>query len=106
MKKTKSIVTKYDTLCAFCGRSCETEHHLIFGGALRRLADEDGLKVPVCDYCHTISDVKNRIHDNPMAEKLSKIAGQLAYEKSRCAEGATEEEAREMFRQRYGGSYL
>lgn len=106
MKKTKSIITKYDTICSFCGRSCNSEHHLLFGGANRKLAEADGIKLPACDYCHTLNEVSRRIHDNPMAEKLSKMAGQLAYEKRRCAEGATEDEAREMFRRRYGGSYL
>lgn len=106
MKKTKSILTEYRDYCAFCGRPTTEEHHLIFGGALRPLAEEDGIKLPVCDSCHTFNSLAQRIHDNPMAEKLSKIAGQLAFEKSKCAEGFTESESREMFRKRYGESYL
>lgn len=104
--KTKGIVTKYNKNCAFCGRPCETEHHLLFGGSIRRIAEEDGIKLPACDWCHTLNAVKDRIHDNPMAEKLSKIAGQLAWEKHDVAQGYTEEEARERFRKRYGQSYL
>lgn len=106
MKKTKSIVTEYDQYCAFCGKPTMTEHHLIFGAALRNLAEEDGIKIPVCDDCHTLNPIKLRIHDNPIAEKLSKIAGQLAFEKRKCAEGVAEDDAREMFRRRYGVSYL
>lgn len=82
MKKSKSIVTEYSGICFCCGRPATEEHHLLFGGSVRRLAEEDGIKVPCCPYCHTQNDVKNRIHDNPMAEKLSKIAGQLAWEKT------------------------
>lgn len=29
-----------------------------FGGSVRRLAEEDGIKVPCCPYCHTQNDVK------------------------------------------------
>ena len=50
--------------------------------------------------------VAQRVHDNTTAEKLSKIAGQLAWEKHCVASGHTEDEARELFRKRYGRSYL
>jgi hypothetical protein len=50
---------------------------------------------------------KDRVlHGNFMAETLSKIVGQLAYEKKKCAEGFTEDDAREEFRRRYGKSWL
>lgn len=103
--KTKSIITKYRN-CAFCGRPCETEHHLLFGSSMRRLAEQDGLKLPACDNCHTLNAVKERIHDNPMAEKLSKMCGQLAFEKQKVVEGMSEDDARELFRKRYGQSFL
>lgn len=70
------------------------------------MAEQDGIKVPICEQCHTSGKVIERIHDNPMAEKLSKIAGQLAFEKRKCAEGFSEDDAREIFRKRYGRSYL
>ncbi|MBQ6091390.1 MAG: hypothetical protein IJL07_09020 [Lachnospiraceae bacterium] len=94
----KSIVTEYTEICIFCGRKAEGEHHLIFGTAGRELAEKDGLKVPICNDCHNIGEVKCRIHDNPMAEKLSKMLGQAIYE----AKIGTREE----FRMRYGKSYL
>lgn len=53
-----------------------------------------------------MGDVLERIHENPMAEKLSKIVAQLAWEKDAVAHGETEEEARNAFRIRYGESRL
>lgn len=41
-----------------------------------------------------------------MAEMMSKMMGQLAWEKRAVAGGKTEKEAREAFRSRYGISYL
>lgn len=97
-KKTKGIVTRYDRYCIFCGKPAEAEHHLLFGTSMRALAEKDGLKVPVCNDCHNMGDKLNRIHDNPMAEKLSKMLGQAIYE---AYIGD-----REQFRKRYGRSYM
>lgn len=99
-------LTKYTGYCFYCGRPCNTTHHLLFGNGMRPLADEDGITLPACDEHHTMGEVCRRIHDNPMAERLSKIAGQLAWEKHCVAQGRTEEEARELFRKRYKESYL
>ena len=107
MKKTKSIVTEYPDLCLICEGCAEEEHHLIFGSGLRPLAEADGIKAGICRKCHTGSfRAVDRIHDNPAAEKLSRIAGQLAWEKHCVAQGHTEAQARQMFRERYGKSYL
>jgi len=95
---SKGIVTSYSGICFFCGNPAECEHHLLFGKGIRPLAEEDGIKVPSCNRCHNIGMVKERIHDNPMAEKLSKMLGQAIYEK--------EIGTREDFRKRYGKSYL
>ena len=94
----KSIVTSYDGICFFCGREAEGEHHLIFGTGNRELCDKDGLTVPVCHDCHNMGNISSRVHDNPMAEKLSKMLGQAIFEASIGS--------REEFRQRYGKSYL
>lgn len=102
----KTILTEYDEYCIFCGKPTGTDHHLIFGRAHRRLADEDGLTVPACNECHVLGPLRSRVHDNPMAEKLSKMLGQMAYEKRQVANGCTEKEAREKFRKRYGLSYF
>lgn len=97
-KKTKGIATDYNTICFFCGRQKESEHHLLFGNGIRELAEKDGLKIPTCNRCHNMGPTKERIHGNPMAEKLSKILGQVIYEK--------ELGTREEFIKRYGKSYL
>lgn len=102
----KGIITKYEDYCIFCGTPCYEEHHLLFGIGVRNLAESDGIKVPICNKCHTSGKVLERIHDNPMAEKLSKMCGQIAWEKHKVAEGLSEDEARAAFRKRYGRSYL
>lgn len=102
----ETILTTYTQYCAFCGRPTENEHHLLFGKGIRPLAEDDGIKLPICARCHTMGNVAERIHDNVMAEKLSKICGQLAWEKHKVSMGHTEAEARELFRCRYGRSYL
>jgi len=94
----KGIVTEYKDICFFCGAPAECEHHLLFGSGTRQLADKDGLKVPSCNKCHNMGQINERIHENPMAEKLSKMLGQAIYE---CKIGTREE-----FRRRYGKSYL
>lgn len=116
----KGIVTEHREICFICGRQTEAEHHLIFGTAGRELSEKDGLKVPICNNCHNMGEVTRRIHRNPMAEKMSKIIGQLAWERQWILKDAVhdkdgdEEEtqalesriARKEFRSRYGISYL
>lgn len=99
------MITQYKDYCLFCGKPREAEHHLIFGPD-RKKADEDGLTAPACNDCHNMGAKDKKIHGNIMAEKMSKIIGQLVYEKRRVAEGMTEDEAREDFRGRYDKSYL
>ena len=91
------MLTNYDQLCIFCYRPKQDVHHLVFGRANRKLSDEDGLTVPVCRECHDL------LHKH---DKISKIIGQLAYERDRCAEGYGADAARDSFRMRYGKSYL
>lgn len=108
MSKSTIQDEKYSGYCFFCGKPLDrkNEHHCVFGNGLRKLADEDGLKVTTCDYCHTLGNVLNRVHDNPMAEKLSKMFGQAIYERNECAKGVTLEDARESFRKRYGKAFF
>jgi hypothetical protein len=113
----RSIVTNYEQYSVFSGTPTTTHHHLCFGKGIRPLAEQDGIWIPVTDAEHNMSPKGTvyQIHDNPAAEKLSKIAGQLAYEKHWIAEHralpfedskALEDEAREAFRKRYGKSFL
>lgn len=114
-----SIVTEYKEICAICGRESEAEHHLIFGTAGRELSEKDGLKIPICNNCHNMGCTSKRIHGNPMAERLSKMLGQMAWEKQWILKDAVhdpdgEEQAqmleariaRKEFMRRYGRSYL
>lgn len=115
----KSILTDYTELCAICGRESEAEHHLVFGTAGRELSEKDGLKIPICNNCHNMGNITCRIHGNPMAERMSKIIGQLAWEKEwilrdaihdlddeKEAQRLEAQIARKEFRKRYGVSYL
>ena len=101
------IHKRYLGNCAFCGRPLDIgeEHHLLFG-IDRKKADDDGLKVPICSNCHTQNEVSCRIHGNPMAEKLSKMLGQMAFEKEMALHGYDSEECRDIFQRRYKKSYL
>lgn len=101
-----SILTGNKDYCFFSGSPADCEHHLIFGSSNRQLAEEDGLKVPISNLCHNMGDIKERIHDNPMAEKLSKMLGQMAWEKEQIIKGIPPDTVREAFRKRYKKSYL
>lgn len=109
-KAMKSILTEYLEISAFSGRPAECVHHCIYGQGLRMLADEDKLLLPLTNSEHNMSSkgTINQIHGNSAAEKLSKIAGQLAYEKEYYRRKCKEEgdPARESFLKRYGCSYL
>lgn len=105
----KSIVTEYEDISVFSGKPKEVCHHLVFGRGLRELADQDGLWIPLTNAEHNMSPNGQRwqVHENAPAEALSKMAGQLAWEKHKIAEkGCSEHEARELFRKRYGISFL
>lgn len=94
------MITKYENYCSLCGSPRQNVHHCVFGFGKRNLADEDGLTMPLCSECHTF------IHGNGKASMMSKIIGQLEFEKHEVAKGKTEDEAREIFRKRYHQSYL
>jgi hypothetical protein len=121
MGKHKSIVTKYENFSAFSGSPKQCEHHLLFGRGIRQLADDDGIWIPLLDEEHNASKkgIKFQVHENPAAEKLSKMCGQLAWERKYLADKLASDEnlghqssddwmdeAREAFRQRYGESWL
>ena len=91
------MLTNFTNYCVICGKCKDDDHHLVFGRANRKLSDEDGLLIPVCREHHEF------FHKN---DKVSRIIGQLAYERDRCAEGYGIDAARESFRIRYGKSYL
>lgn len=85
-----SIITDYMEYCLICGKPRTDVHHVLIGSD-KHNADLDGLFIPICRECH------NFIHQHPQAVVMSKIIGQLAYEK---------EHTRNEFRARYRHSYL
>ena len=105
MKKTKSVVCRQTEYCAICGQPATQEHHLIFG-TNRHLAEAHGLKIPICANCHTAGLIPARIHDNPMAEKLSKMLGQAIFEREMAFRGADRDECKAIFRQEFGKTYF
>lgn len=97
-----------DEYCVFCGKRANCRHHLIFGGYNSRpIAESDDITILICNDCHTMGHITERIHDNPMAERLSKMLGQAIYERDRALAGQTDGAAiRAAFIKRYGKSYL
>lgn len=106
--ESRSVLVANENWSAINGLKAECRHHLIFGNGRRELAEEDGIWIPLTSDEHTTGELIRRIHDNPMAENLSKIAGQLAWESEyyREASGLVRFKARQAFRTRYGKSYL
>lgn len=108
---SKSIVTNYEDISAFSGAPTECIHHLIFGRGLRELSDIHGLWIPLTNAEHNMSakGTINQIHGNPVAEKLSKMLGQIAFEKEYYRKqlyNGDEDPAREKFRKIFNKSYL
>ena len=107
---SKSIITKYEDISAFSGAPAECTHHCVFGRGKRDLADKYGLWIPLTNAEHNMSakGLIHQIHENPAAEKLSKMVGQLAFEKEYYKKlcGATDDVARDEFRKIFGESFL
>lgn len=108
----KSKVTNTTEYCLFCGRPATQEHHLIFGTYGRGFSDRYGLTLPICPSCHNTAEYPvDRIHDNPKAERLSKMLGQAIWEKNYYKDlwyqlNKGDDEARERFIELNGISYL
>jgi len=100
-----SIITNDLEHCIICGSPTVAIHHAISGTANRKLADEDGLIIPLCPKHHNMDSCES-VHLNPTIAKWSKMVGQLAYEKEIVSTGLTAREARDMWIRRYGKSYL
>jgi len=80
--------------CYICGSTYNIEkHHMVFGSANRKKADEDGLWCNLCHSCH------QAVHNQDIWEK--KALQELAQEKYEEKIGT-----REQFIKRYGKSYL
>jgi len=97
----KSIFTDDLDHCIICGRPAERHH--IFGKFSRKKSEEDGLILPLCPEHHT--EGKNAVHLNYDMRRLTYILGQYAWE-SQYDGIAPKGVARDLFRERYGKSYL
>lgn len=107
--KLKSIITNDLEHDVITGEDGVVIHHCIFGNGLRKLADEDGLIIPLTPFHHNCADymIPASIHGGVITERLSKMVGQLAWEKEYYRKLSFENDpARDAFRRRYGRSYL
>ena len=78
---------------------------------MRDLSEKYGMKIPLMNREHNLSSkgTINQIHGNPAAEKLSKMLGQIAFEKEYYRKQLCKDEddpAREEFRKIFGRSFL
>lgn len=89
----KSIIDNGDR-CHECGAPATEIHHCLHGIGRRRLADKDGLTVPLCRRCHEILH-SSKGHD--MDRRYQKL-GEIFFLQS----GHTVED----FIARYGKNYL
>ena len=93
------MITDYKDYCLLCGKPRTDIHHLVFGNSKRKLADEDGLTIPLCREHH------ESMHNDKAMQAMSHILGQILYERNMCAQNYGVEAAKESFRLRYGKSY-
>lgn len=105
MKANEIVYTKTNVrLCAMCGKVATETHHLIYGASQRKLADEDGITMPLCRSCH------KDVHYLGKLGNLSKMFGQLMWEYWWLADFGDADSvvacAKKEFRERYGRSYL
>lgn len=96
------MITDFNDYCIICNKPAEI-HHIFKGVKHRSLATEDELVLPLCPEHHRGN---MSVHQKKEMNVLCQIIGQLAYEKSKVAEGMTEKEARVDFTRRYAKSYL
>lgn len=110
---SKSIITNFPDYCLICGKPREEMHHALYGNK-HKLADEDKLLMPLCNYHH--QDSKNGIHYNKEMKALSQMLAQACWERHYLAELLSTEidrptddilkDARDHFFKRYGENFL
>lgn len=75
----KSIIVEKMDRCCICGSKNVQMHHVFYGNANRKLADEDGLVVPLCLRHHL--DSSEGVHFNRQIDTMLKMEGQRAWER-------------------------
>lgn len=91
--KPSIIHTENKELCYICGQYATQTHHCWHGTANRKLADEDGLTVNLCERCHRALHDKGNF-DREL-QRIAQTKWMEYYEKSEAD-----------FRERYGKSRL
>ena len=80
----KSII-QTEKECYFCGATVGLEcHHILFGTALRKIADKHGFKVWLCLFHHR--DNKYGVHGNKELDVKLKRVCQRKYEEKHTRE--------------------
>lgn len=107
----KSIITNYLDVSCISGKPTECIHHAITGSYGRDFADKYGLLMPLTNEEHNLSG--DSIHLSRYGESLSKMIGQLAWEKEYYKKALKnmidlieDDPARSAFRKELGISYL
>lgn len=90
----KSVLVKDMEHCIVCGRDVINRHHVFHGTANRKLADQDGYWVPLCQEHHT---GRTGVHFSRNFDIALKQMAQRHFEESHT---------RQDFIGRYGKSYL
>jgi hypothetical protein len=104
-KKIRPRITEYMDSCIVCGMPAQW-HHALHGTANRKLADEDGLIIPLCPVHHVVG--KDAVHNCHTTDILCEIIGQLAFERNELADGTakTLAQAKMDFFKRYGKGFI
>lgn len=103
MRDSIIVNMKYADYDLIDGTTNVERHHCLMGSD-RDKADDDGLWVPLTKEHHTSGKVS--AHTCNEMRVLLEMLAQVSYERDRCAQGMSKEEARETFRKRYGRSFL
>jgi hemerythrin superfamily protein len=118
---TNSIIIKpeYMKICAICAKPFVEYHHCVHGTANRKLADREGLIVPLCPEHHNSS--KMSVHQNKEMKTLMHQFAQASWEREYMAKQIANvdkngldiktveewtDEAREEFRKICGQSWI
>ena len=75
----KSIIQEKQE-CFFCKRKDDLHLHHVCARRNRANSDKFGLTIYLCSYHHNMSD--DSVHFNPIYDKLTKIIGQLYFERT------------------------
>ena len=103
-KKVNGYKGKADRVCAYTGRPF-AERHEIFCGRNRQISIDNGFQIDVCQELH--AELQANVTEWAQAENLRlRQKCQWEYENNLITTGVTPEQARELWLQLIGRSYL